>query len=108
MPKQTLATSLLPDEGYFTGRKSELALLTAHLSENKLVVLEGLAGIGKTALALHYTYQTATDYEAVIWHEVQPGDSVESVLVSIAAWPPVPNWSINPSWTLMVSSLACP
>jgi tetratricopeptide (TPR) repeat protein len=85
MPEQTPITSSLPDEGYFTGRQGEFLRLKDFLTKNKLVVIEGLAGIGKTALALHYAYQAVADYQAIIWHEVQPGDTTESVLVSIAA-----------------------
>ncbi|MGD9100403.1 MAG: NB-ARC domain-containing protein, partial [Anaerolineae bacterium] len=85
MPRQPLPSKILPDEGHFVGRENQLAHLSALVSENKLVVIEGLSGIGKTALALCYVYQNAGDYEAVAWCEIEPGESAGSVLARIAA-----------------------
>ena len=75
----------LPDEGFYTGREKELEKLSALIAENKLLIVEGLSGIGKSSLVLHYAYQTHEEYDAVVWHEVQTGESLESLLVSFAA-----------------------
>ncbi|MFE9460539.1 BTAD domain-containing putative transcriptional regulator [Streptomyces californicus] len=53
----------------FTGRKEELALLREAASEADgyalpLVVLHGMPGIGKTALAVHAAHRLAGDYPA--------------------------------------------
>jgi hypothetical protein len=78
-------TNILPDEGYFLGRENDLDQLKILLAANKLVVIEGLSGIGKTALALRYAYQSLDDYDILVWHEIQIDKSSESVLTSIAS-----------------------
>lgn len=53
--------------GHFTGRQTQLAMLTDVLhdgdcSAGGTVVIAGMAGIGKTTLAVHWAHQVATDF----------------------------------------------
>src|SRR5207253_585940 len=53
----------------FTGRENQLNDIGKHLKESHRVALSGLAGIGKTQLALEYAHRgyAAKDYLAVFW-----------------------------------------
>jgi tetratricopeptide (TPR) repeat protein len=52
----------------FTGREGQLELVGQRLKENSSVALIGLAGIGKTQLALEYAHCSYPDvYRAVFW-----------------------------------------
>ncbi|MFC0433808.1 BTAD domain-containing putative transcriptional regulator [Kutzneria buriramensis] len=46
----------------FTGRATEIAALDAHLAEPAAVVIAGSAGVGKTALALHWAHRVAEQF----------------------------------------------
>lgn len=58
---------------YFTGRSQTISELRLSLTDGNLVAitqrqaLSGLGGVGKTQIALAYTYRHRTDYEAVFW-----------------------------------------
>ncbi|MBN1450252.1 MAG: NACHT domain-containing protein [Anaerolineales bacterium] len=79
-------TSLLdlPNVGTFVGRKSEYNNLSQLIQQNRIVIIEGLSGIGKTALATYYAHNTVNSYKAVIWHEIQVDESVSTLIESIA------------------------
>jgi len=55
----------------FTGRKAQLTLLREQLTSGVPAALtqaiSGLGGVGKTQLALEYTYRHAGDYDLVWW-----------------------------------------
>ncbi len=53
---------LPPDPGVFVGRAEEVRRLTAAVTENGLVVVHGLAGAGKTSLAVHVAHRVAERY----------------------------------------------
>jgi DNA-binding SARP family transcriptional activator len=48
--------------GDFTGRRSDLAWLLTAGEQGSLVAIDGMAGIGKTTLALHAAHRLATRY----------------------------------------------
>jgi len=79
-------TSLLdmPNVGTFVGRKSEYNNLSQLIQQNRIVIIEGLSGIGKTALATFYAHNTANTYKAVAWHEIQVDESISTLIESIA------------------------
>ena len=58
---------------YFTGRSQTISELRLSLTDRHLVAitqrqaLSGLGGVGKTQIALAYTYRHRTDYDAVFW-----------------------------------------
>jgi hypothetical protein len=56
----------------FVGRSSELAQIRAYFSENPkgkphVLILRGLAGQGKTRIALEYGRQSQGVYRAILW-----------------------------------------
>jgi DNA-binding SARP family transcriptional activator/tetratricopeptide (TPR) repeat protein len=54
---------LPPDVRGFTGRATELALLDAYLSKGPAAcVITGTAGVGKTALAVHWAHRVAPQF----------------------------------------------
>ena len=57
----------------FAGREAELALIGERFAEaapaGSAQIISGLAGVGKTQLALHYAFKRANDYE-LIWRVV--------------------------------------
>ncbi|GGK43422.1 hypothetical protein GCM10011591_13840 [Nocardia camponoti] len=49
----------IPD---FTGRETALADVLAAVKANRVVAIDGMAGVGKTSLAVHAAHQLAADY----------------------------------------------
>jgi tetratricopeptide (TPR) repeat protein/transcriptional regulator with XRE-family HTH domain len=74
---------------YFTGRDSLLTSLYDTLieaSEVQLpVALCGLGGIGKTQLAIEYTYRSREMYQAVFWARADQYDALVADFVDIAS-----------------------
>jgi hypothetical protein len=64
----SLAAQLPPDTAVFTGRRAELAELLAAMPDPRrmaavvITALDGLGGIGKTALAVHAAHKLADQY----------------------------------------------
>jgi tetratricopeptide (TPR) repeat protein len=78
----------------FTGRVDILSLLrqgapskiTAVLPEDPLPqALQGLGGVGKTAIAIEYAYRHRTDYDLVWWISADQLPSVRASLAALAA-----------------------
>lgn len=75
----------IPDPGYaIIGREKDIALLQNSFNINKLVVLEGLAGIGKTSVAAEYALESLEKYKKILWYFVEAGDSIKTILVALA------------------------
>ncbi|HEY1351080.1 MAG TPA: FxSxx-COOH system tetratricopeptide repeat protein [Ktedonobacteraceae bacterium] len=72
---------------YFTGREPLLRrlhqILAAHNTGvcSQIRALSGLGGIGKTQIAIEYSYRYGSEYEAVLWVQA---DSRETLLADIA------------------------
>jgi predicted ATPase len=43
----------------FTGRSRELAWLDGRLADHQIAAIEGMGGVGKTALAVHWAHTVA-------------------------------------------------
>ncbi|KXX73089.1 Ankyrin repeat domain-containing protein 50 [Madurella mycetomatis] len=81
----------------FYGRREELLQIrqTLHPSRRgqKIVLLYGMGGSGKTQLALRHIYQEQACYSAIVWVDASTRDHATSSLVEAAAtisssWPP--------------------
>jgi hypothetical protein len=59
---------------HFVGREEDLVTLRQHLKEGQSVVLTGLPGVGKTALALALVHEEATRtvFEEILWASLGP------------------------------------
>lgn len=66
----------------FTGREDILGILHAALGSKRTVALSGLGGVGKTFLAVEYSYRYKADYGAVLWIKA---DTHEVLVSSFAA-----------------------
>ena len=76
---------------YFTGRDRELA--TIHetlrcpdepLSDQRIMVLHGLGGIGKTQLAIQYAYIHQKEYASVWWVNASTNETLSQSFLEIA------------------------
>jgi uncharacterized caspase-like protein/Tfp pilus assembly protein PilF len=81
--KITRNKKALPPEQSFRGRQQELSEIEAKLEEKKVLLIVGLAGIGKTSLALRYVYQNV-DISFVLWYAMEVGDSPEAFIIVVA------------------------
>jgi DNA-binding SARP family transcriptional activator len=76
----TLPAQLPPDTAGFTGRAEQLAALTGALRTHHAVAVVGMAGVGKTALAVHWGHRAAARF---------PDGQLYVDLRGYAAGPPV-------------------
>jgi hypothetical protein len=85
IPTPYLDCNEAPDLESFYGRNQELAQLEEWLtSQNcKLVTINGIAGIGKTALALALVDRIQLKFDCLIWKSLQTSPSLISLLNSL-------------------------
>ncbi|AGY56767.1 NB-ARC domain-containing protein [Gloeobacter kilaueensis] len=93
LPSPTAALSLppqwhwgdAPDVAIFYGRSEELSLLGRWLCRERcrLVVLTGMGGMGKTALAAKLAEQVKGDFEYLYWQSLRNAPRYEEVLSRI-------------------------
>src|SRR5450755_4665357 len=79
-----------PHNPLFTGREELLTQLVTTLHTGQPTALSqpqaisGLGGIGKTQLALEYTYRYRGDYQAVLWAQADTRENLTSSYLTIA------------------------
>jgi tetratricopeptide (TPR) repeat protein len=84
---QSIRHILHPRNPNFTGREETLSALRAALTQGQtavLVALSGLGGIGKTQLALEYTYRYEAEYAGVWWFRSEIPESLGGDYVTLA------------------------
>lgn len=62
-----LKSSLPAVQDFFVGRENEIEEIHHKLSENRILFLNGIGGIGKSELAKHYAQERKDDYDAIIF-----------------------------------------
>ncbi len=79
-------SSPMPDLKYFFGRRRELSELSKALSSQstKVISLRGIAGIGKTTLAVKVASEVTG--QRVFWHALRPWDSPRSIAEALGAF----------------------
>ncbi len=80
-PVHTLPTTAHP----FIGRAAEVAHYRELLTRQGVAVISGMAGVGKTALALALAQEVAPR-AAIFWHSCQPEEGVDGLLWRLAAF----------------------
>jgi ATP/maltotriose-dependent transcriptional regulator MalT/DNA-binding MarR family transcriptional regulator len=78
-------TEHMPKPRTFFGREKELATLKAMLAENRIVVLHGIAGIGKTSLVVRLVDDLRKETN-VTWVNLHSWDTMPGVLGEIASF----------------------
>ena len=74
-----------PPQVEFVGREKELAYFAGKLETLHLVVITGMAGVGKTALAATLARQVA-EPEQIFWHAFHEGEGVDTLLWKLAGF----------------------
>ena len=80
-PAHTLPTPSHP----FIGRAAEVAHYRELLARQGVAVISGMAGVGKTALALALAQEVAPR-AAIFWHSCQPEEGVDGLIWRLAAF----------------------
>ena len=65
--KPYLKNSPFAVQDFFVGREGEIQEIHRMLSENNILFLNGIGGIGKSELAKHYAVKHKDDYDAIIF-----------------------------------------
>ncbi len=74
-----------PELDEFVGRARELAYYAEMLAVHHLAVISGMAGVGKTALAVTLARQSSqADY--IFWHSFRAGEGFEVIIWKLAAF----------------------
>lgn len=68
---------------HFCGRDEELARLRAEIDRNRIIVIGGIAGIGKSYLAARLAYELKESFP-IIWLNFEPQTNLEHFLSGLA------------------------
>ncbi len=71
-----------PRTGTFVGRREELSEITREDGRPRVIVIRGIAGIGKTALASK-ACDLARGRRNLFWHRIRPWESTSTVLAHL-------------------------
>lgn len=80
-----LESTSLPRLGNFLGREAELASFADQLRRDGMAIIAGMAGVGKTALAIKLAEQMGSP-QTTFWHTFHPGESIHALLWKVAGF----------------------
>ncbi len=83
MPGFVEYSAKVPKLKYFFGREKELKTLVEWTNADKFIVLQGIAGIGKSALSAKLL-QSMIGKRNTFWYKMQEWDSLRSIMTSLA------------------------
>lgn len=69
----------------FVGRSTELAYYSEKLANEHIAVITGMAGVGKTALAVELLRQVSKDWK-IFWHSAHESEGLDALLWELAAF----------------------
>ncbi len=73
----------LPSALFFVGQKEALENLTKGVASNNVIMIGGIAGIGKTYLVAHFA-EAQPDTKPVLWQDCSTFSQLEQVLLSLS------------------------
>ncbi len=76
----------IPQPSDFVGREAELSAYRRHLLDRHLLIITGMAGVGKTALAARLVSEAPFAASPVFWHSFHQDDEIETILWLLAAF----------------------
>lgn len=79
LPKE-LTDFPVNNELTFIERSSELKNIKDNLTENKMLTISGIMGVGKTTLASAYVTSFYEEYEHIVWLNYNAGFSLDSII----------------------------
>jgi NB-ARC domain len=91
----------------FTGREKELQRLAEELKASRKVALTGVAGIGKTQIALEYAYRHRGSYPIVLWINAATETTLITSFVTIAETYPSLGVKNGPDQRKVVEAIKC-
>jgi tetratricopeptide (TPR) repeat protein len=86
LEKRPLAYSTRPHVGFFVDREDLLAQLQADLRDPQkvLLVIDGLAGIGKTTVAAKLAEEMENEFRGIYWTKCMPETDLDQLLAELA------------------------
>ncbi len=88
VPPRVWGSPVPPRNISFTGREGVLDEVRGYLTEpgtgSRTLVLQGMAGVGKTQIAVEYAYRHMGDYDVIWWISVNVPELVTSSVAALA------------------------
>ena len=74
-----------PDTSIFYGRTNELKILKRWIVTDKcrLVLIQGIGGIGKTTLSVKLAQQLQSEFKCIIWRSLREAPHIEKILAEL-------------------------
>jgi tetratricopeptide (TPR) repeat protein len=75
---------ILPENKKFVGRKDQLLKLELSITQNDLIVLTGLGGVGKTQIVNEYVHKHKNEYDIICWLNSEDEKTIETEYIRFA------------------------
>jgi len=85
--ESAIATLLtIPDAGIFLDRELTLEEIVQKLKRHRLVIVQGLAGVGKTSVVAKLAREIESQYDNVVWIKCREKTNFDYILLMIGAF----------------------